>query len=312
MFLLGLVTCLVAGADAPPAPPAPPAAAAASDPITVKVGVYVLNVGKFDLLTGSYTVDFYLDMTVMPPATDMGDAKFEFINGRAASTDKLIDTPGEKFYRVQANLQTNVDMRRFPWDVHELPLIIEPASRGKKSLVYVVDEAQSGVDPDVTFVGWNLLKQTAKVRDHEYKVYNETYSQYVYSLQIGRLMLMSTLKTFVPVLVFLLISLISLVVSLEKLDSRVGLNTAMLIASVMFHMSISAQMPPAGYLTIADKVMIATYSSIGVNLLLTVQLMRMMQQKRDEAARAFRDMCFKLMPAIAAFAYLVVGVSSLF
>src|SRR5207253_1111985 len=112
MTLLGLVTCIVAAADAPPAA-APPA-----DPVTVKVGVYVLNVGKFDLLTGSYTVDFYLDMTVLPPATDMGDAKFEFINGRAASTDKLIDTPGEKFYRVQANLQTNVDMRRFPWDTH--------------------------------------------------------------------------------------------------------------------------------------------------------------------------------------------------
>ncbi|MBL8956886.1 MAG: hypothetical protein JNK82_39295 [Myxococcaceae bacterium] len=306
MSLLGLVTCLVAAADAPPA------AAAASEPVTVKVGIYVLNVGKFDLLTGSYTVDFYLDMTTVPAGQDMGDAKFEFINGRATSTDKLIDTPGEKFYRVQANLQTNVDMRLFPWDSHDLPIIIEPANRGKKSLVYVLDEAQSGVDPDVTFVGWNLLGQSARLRDHEYKVYGETYSQYVYTLSIGRLKFMSTLKTFVPVLVFLLISMVSLLVALEKLDSRVGLNTAMLIASVMFHMSISAQMPPAGYLTIADKVMIATYGSIGINLLFTVQLMRMMQQKRDDAAKAFRELCFKLMPGIAGFAYLIVVASSLF
>jgi hypothetical protein len=289
-----------------------PAGSTEVGPVTVKVGIYVLNVGKFDLLTGSYTVDFYLDMTTVPAGQDMGDAKFEFINGRAASVDKLIDTPGEKFYRVQANLQTNVDMRRYPWDSHALPIVIEPANRGKKSLIYVVDQAQSGIDPGVTFVGWNLLGAGSEVRDHHYAIYGETYSQYVFSLKIGRLLLMSSLKTFLPVLCFLLISLISLLVSVDKLDSRVGLNTAMLIASVMFHMSISAQLPPAGYLTVADKVLIATYGTIAINLLFTVQLMRMMQAKREEAARAFRDACFKLMPGIAALAYVAVGVSALF
>jgi hypothetical protein len=278
-------------------------------PVNVKVGVYVLNVGKFDLLTGTYTIDFYLDLT---SDSDMGDARFEFVNGRAATMDKLIDTPTERFFRIQANLQTNVDMHRFPWDEHELPIIIEPANRGKKELVYQVNERQSGIDPAVSFVGWNLKGGAAAVRDHAYAVYGEDFSQFVYSIKISRLMLMSSLKTFLPVICFLLISLISLLVAIEKLDARVSLNTAMLIAAVMFHMSVASQLPPAGYLTVADKVMVATYGTIAVNLLFTVQLMRMVQAQREQAARAFRELCFKLVPAIALLGYATAGLTSMF
>jgi hypothetical protein len=299
-------------AQEPTPAPAAPKVEKAAGPVTVKVGVYVLNIGKFDLNTGTYTVDFYLDMTTVPPGQDMGDAKFEFINGRAASLDKLIDKPDEKFYRVQANLATNVDMHRFPWDRHELPIVLEPASRGKKELIYVLDEKQSGIDPAVTFVGWNLLGSSHEVRDHEYKVYDETFSQYVFKLSIVRIYFISGLKTFLPIFCFLLISLISLVVALEKLDSRIALNTAMLIASVMFHMSISGQLPPTGYLTIADKVMVATYGTIAINLFLTVQLMRMMQAKRDEAAKKMREMCFNIVPGVAVLSYVLVGVTSIF
>lgn len=301
--LLPLLTSLAAHAgQEPPAGP----------PVEVKVGLYLLNMGKFDLLNGTYTVDFYLDMTSVPPDADMGDPKFEFVNGRASSIDRLIDKPGEKFYRIQANLQTNVDVRRYPWDTHELPIIIEPANRGKREIVYAVDHEQSGLDPAVKVVGWNLDGAGGIVRDHVYPLYSETYSQYVYTLKISRLMLMSTLKTFLPVAVFLLISLISLLVAIEKLDSRVGLNTGMLIASVMFHMNISSQLPPSGYLTIADKVLIATYGTIAVNLLFTVQMTRMIQAKQDEAAKALRALCFKLVPGIAVMAYAVAGLTSLF
>jgi hypothetical protein len=280
-------------------------------PVTVKVGVYVLNIGKFDLATGTYTVDFYMDMTSVPPEQNMGEMKFEFMNGRASSVDKIIDKPGEKFYRIQANLATNVDLHRFPWDEHDLPITLEPATRGKKELIFVVDEKQSGLDPSVTFVGWDLRGTKAEVRDHEYAVYGETYSQFVYKIKIARIVFASSMKTFIPVGFFLFISLVSLLVALEKLDQRVGLNTAMLIASVMFHMSIGAQLPPAGYLTVADKVLIATYSVIAMNLLMTVQTLRLFQLKQEEAARKLRTLAFKLIPGLAFLALAFAALSSM-
>jgi hypothetical protein len=232
------------------------------------------------------------------------------MNGRASSMDKIIDTPTERFYRIQANLMTNVDLRRYPWDTHALPIILENATRSKKEVVYDLDTKQAGIDPAVNFVGWQLKGWDASIHDHNYEVYGETYSQYVYKIEVGRLMFISSMKTFLPVLCFMLISFVSLLVTLEKLDSRVGMNTAMLIASVMFHLSIGSQLPPVGYLTVADKVMVATYVTIGINLLISVLMMRQMQLKRDDVARKMREQSFKLVPGLAMLAYLLVVVTS--
>src|SRR5205823_13638455 len=134
---------------------------------------------------------------------------------------------------------------------------------------------------------------------------------YVFKLKIARIYTISSIKTFLPIFCFVLISLISLLVALDKLDSRVALNTAMLLASVLYHNAISAQLPPAGYLTIADKVMMATYGTIALNLAITVQLMRMVQQKRDEDAKKMRTLSFKLVPAVAALGMLLAAVTSI-
>ncbi|MEM1692272.1 MAG: hypothetical protein QXK45_06350 [Thermofilaceae archaeon] len=75
------------------------------------MGVYVLNLGKFELATGAYTVDFYIPLRAEKPVA-MDD--FEFMNGRAATVGKLIDTPTEKFFRIQANLSQNLDSGATP------------------------------------------------------------------------------------------------------------------------------------------------------------------------------------------------------
>src|SRR3989344_2173793 len=92
------------------------------EPKEVQVGLYLLNLGKFDIATGSFTADFYLDFECdsVCPQFD-----FEFMNGRASSTDKIIDKPKEKFYRIQANLNSPVNLRSFPFDKQKMEIIIE-------------------------------------------------------------------------------------------------------------------------------------------------------------------------------------------
>ncbi len=287
------------------ADPPQPSPADAAGPVHVKVGLYVLNVGKFDLGSGTFTVDFYLSLR---SDRDMGDQRFEFMNGRG-TVDKLIDTPTEKFFRYQGNLMTNLNLQAFPFDSHVLPITIEHVTRTTKELVYDVDDAQTGIDSEVTFVGWQLKGYSAVSRVHSYPVYQESYSQYSYRLKIGRLVFITSLKTFLPVLCFLLITFVSLLMVVEKLDGRLGMNTAMLIASVMFHIAITGSLPPLGYLTMADKVLIATYSTIGVNLVLTVIMLRQVTRKEEEKAKALRERSFLALPAFAVFAYAVAILS---
>jgi hypothetical protein len=267
----------------------------------------------------------------------MGTLSLEFMNGRGSGLGKaaIQDDDNEKFYRVTAVLETNVDLRDFPWDSHKLPITFEDTLRtqrgdaDKRGLVLVVEQPDApgtnppksltgygrGAkgEPDVAIVGWQLKGGTPEVADHVYpypseistpqKPVYEQYSRYSYTLELGRLKGIASVKTFMPVVCFLIVVLISLLGVIEKLDARLTMNTAMLMASVMFHVNISNQLPPLGYLTKADKVLIATYSTVMLNLVFAIIMTRLMQAKKEMLARRIRQLCFCLVPSYAIFAY---------
>jgi hypothetical protein len=119
----------------------------------VNVGAYILNLGNFDIVAGSFTADFYLSFkcnNTRPPLD------FEFMNGRASSLDKIIDEPNEKFYMVQANLNSPIDLKKFPFDSQELEIIIEDKTKTTEELICIPNKEETGIDESIAFVGWNM------------------------------------------------------------------------------------------------------------------------------------------------------------
>src|SRR3989339_203773 len=112
-----------------------------AEPQEIKVGLYVLNLGKFDVGTGSFTADFYLSLKCEQFCPKMD---FEFMNGRASSMEKMVDFPDEKFYRIQANLNSPVDLKQFPFDKQKMQIILEDKSQTVEDLVYVPLQDESG------------------------------------------------------------------------------------------------------------------------------------------------------------------------
>jgi hypothetical protein len=173
-----------------------PPAADPAKPQEVKVGVYVISMGKFDVQTGSFTIDFYLSLKSDAPVPET----FEFLNGRAGTVDKIIDEPNEKFYRILANLSSPIDFKKFPFDAQNLQIVLEDKKLTSKELKYVPCPKENGLDNSVTFPGWRITGCDASVAEHSYPVYNESYSQYVFNVGIARIKFNSFLKTFLPVL----------------------------------------------------------------------------------------------------------------
>lgn len=272
-------------------------------PQEVKVGVYVLNIGKFDVATGSYVVDFYLNFDC---PIDCSVVDFEFLNGRATSIDKIIDTPTNRFYRVQANLASNVDLKDYPFDSHSLTIEIEEKSNSINRVVFVPDVEQSGIDPAVIFVGWDLKGWDSISETHEYAVYDETFSRYIFFIHIERIALASLLKIFLPILFIMIISMLAIFIGTDKIGNRFGLNTSALLSAVFFHLNITSSIPPTGYLTFADKFMIVAYISLGLNLLATVLLMRHTDAKDHVSAeRIYRAALYGLPSVTIALSLLV-------
>ncbi|MCX7750378.1 MAG: hypothetical protein N2320_02275 [Candidatus Bipolaricaulota bacterium] len=275
-------------------------------PAEVRVGVYVLNLGRFDLGSGSYTVDFYLSLKADRP---IPLDEFEFMNGRAATVDRLIDTPTEKFFRIQANLSQNLDLRRYPFDEHLLTIEIEDKRRTTDDLVYVADRDASGVDPSVIVVGWKLVGWETAVTAHDYEVYGETYSRYVFGLRIQRVFLNAVIKSFLPIACMLLVGFLSLLLAPDKVTTRLSLNISTLLGAVMFHVNLTNSIPPVGYLTLADRVMIATYLVLFLILLSGVAILRW-AEREDRKAQALRlyHQALGILPPVALGLYVLVFV----
>ena len=295
-----LCAALLAQSHLPSAQAQPPG------PNVVRVGVYVLQIGKLDLTTGSYTIDFYLSMSCDGKCS-LGT--FEFMDGRADTISLEENTTNERFYRIQGEFFENLDLRSYPFDSHALKIEIEDTTRPKDQLVYQPDLAASGVDQRVILVGWNVSGWSANVVDHYYPPLNQTYSRYIFSVNLDRPGVTSGMNMFLPVFFLVFISLISMLLVGNRLESRILLTVTALLAAVFFQFTLDSTLPPLGYLTFADKFMIASYMIIIATLVISILLLKYNDRKDLRKSERIQYYTVRLMPVATVIVYVITFLS---
>jgi hypothetical protein len=230
-------------------------------PREAKIGFYLLNMGKLDTVSGSFDVDFYITIKDSQP---IEDDSFEIMNGRVMRfelNDELIEEDGTyvKIYRILATLTTKIDLKKFPFDEQKLGVMIESTIENTSDLIYVPIEEETGMDQYNRFPGWTINGWNTEINEHYYDVFSESYSQYVFNVSISKMWFNSFMKTFLPVLFTVLITLVIFMIAPDKVTTRLEIICSLLIAIAMFHISIFSQLPPVSYLTVADKFMFLTY-----------------------------------------------------
>jgi hypothetical protein len=248
----------------------PPAAGATK----ISVGLYIISFGNYDANKGTYTMDFYIWFRWNASAAPAGFTveKFEFMNGRAGSKDRISDDYNnstgtrEIWYRVQASLYSDPQFKQYPFDQQTLTIEFEDANLSASKLVYEPLKDESGLDPEVKVAGWHLDSTDFSVSEKSYK-WGEQYSRATFELKISRGPTSTSIKTLLPPIVFCIVSGLSFFFPAGKIAQRIGLGTSMLISAVMFHISQTSALPPLGSLIMMDKIMIATYAFLAASLI---------------------------------------------
>ncbi|MBI4306594.1 MAG: hypothetical protein HY678_09790, partial [Chloroflexi bacterium] len=151
-------------------------------------------------------------------------------------------------------------------------------------LVYFPDPSLNGVDPDVIVAGWRLDRWDPTVVEHVYPQFDATYSRFKFDVEIERGILSSLFKAILPALVIVISGFLALLLGPDKALQRLGINTSALIGAIMFHVNLTSQLPPVGYLTLADKYMIMNYVGLVSTLAATVALLAMSTGNRTQTA----------------------------
>ena len=255
-------------------------------PIRVRVGVYLLNVGRLDIGAGTYTMDFYVSFRC---SEDCQPGNFEILNGRA-TVDKNDDEPRFKVFRVRADLVAHFDLRSFPFDSHRLQIAFEDKVLQDNRLVYEPDPDMTGIHPSAVVVGWNLDKKwKVSIDQDRYDVYGQSYSRATFSIGVNRPKLSAFLKNLTPALIITLSGFLALLMGADKATSRLTLTTSALVGSVLFHINMTSSMPPIGYLTFGDRLMMINYIGLVLVLMVKVKVLALSEAGATTIAGSILD-----------------------
>ena len=274
-------------------------------PVVVHVGVYVVDFRQFSVEEGTYTTNFYLDLR---SDANVSVDDFELMNGHVTSIDTITETPQEKNYRIYAMMTSNPDLRLYPFDRHTLPVIIEPKVLTEKDMVLVIDDNNTGLDPEADLPGWTVTGTDARVTNQTYEPGEVPYSRAVFSYGIERETASTILKFFLPISLIIIVSLASL---LMKVSSRLGLNGSMFLAAVLIHWRIADAIPLVAYATFLDLFMIITYATLVMVLVSGILILKFSEDKNPERVEQVNRWSLRIIPVLSISLYFLLFLSIL-
>ncbi len=256
-----------------------------SKPEIVKVGIYLLRAGSLDITTGAIDVDFYIDFTC-ENLCDKKQDKFEIVNGLLKSAVLLDDAESahNPTYRASATVFQDVNLKQYPFDKHQVKIVIESSNYDQSQVAYVVNTQTTAIDPKVFILGWALDRTpTAKIVEQYYEAWDLSYTRYEFSTNLSKPALAGWLKGLLPAIFIALSSLFALFITSKNIGNRVAIITSSLVASVLYHLNFTSRVPSIGYLTYADTFMMINYVIILISLALTIWIIRTDNPDRQPA-----------------------------
>ena len=285
-----LILCLLCGILASPFVRAQPPSEKA---VTVYVGVWLVSVEQVNLADNSFKLDFYLWFGFNTSQISVDQVKqFEFING---SPDiYLVDSDDQGYleYRVTGIFTKTFDFTNYPFESQELVVKLENKLLNSSAIVFLASDV-SGIDKDVSVAGWNLHSFEVSVADHPYD--SESFSRFSAEVILQRPFVSSFVKSVLPIVIITAISLLAFFMAPADFAQKIGIGVTALLAATAFHLSLVGGIPPTGYLTFADRMMVGVYVIFLYNLSVSVYGMSLFR-KEPEKAEKFGHKALRILP----------------
>jgi hypothetical protein len=111
-------------------------------------------------------------------------------------------------------------------------------------------------------------------------------------------MISAFVKSVLPVSVITAISLLAFFMAPANFAQRITLAVTTLLAATTFHLSLLSGIPPTGYLTFADRIMISVYGIFLFNIAASVLIMRHVDSKKLDEASHLKRKSLLLLPVV--------------
>lgn len=265
-FAAAAVLSLVAALPLLAQAPAPPAAAG---PERVVVGIYVTQIYDLDPTGGSFTASFWLwtrhrggNIKPLDTIHILGAKKVE--SEPTLTLVKAGQVWDQRFFR--AVIRYAWDLREYPFDEHNFVIRFEEGLYDSQTIVYLPDQAQSGIDPGAMGSRWNIgsFRFGAELRRSPTTYGDPTLNKPksfaahgVVTVYAERRQTIIFFKLLIGAYVALLLALLSYRIKTDQptlFSARLGLLVGSLFATVVNLRSTEAVLGRTDDFTLVDKI----------------------------------------------------------
>jgi hypothetical protein len=234
-----------------------------TNPIKMKIGIEIMNIGKIDKETGSYDIIFWVsessndyDFTKQSPPI------IDYENGYVSEISAI--SVKQHFYKFKARgtFYNEIDYRPHPFHHMDLAVHIKSVIPNTlDNLEFIVDQEYSGIRDEsfVTVPGW-------EIGEPSFFVSNQTYPWGEFSRFSAIIPVTSSpagvfMKYISPTLMIAGFAFSTFWIPAKYSDEKIEIIAATLVGSIFFHITfLGAGIPTVQYLTFADKVMMSIYA----------------------------------------------------
>ena len=240
------------------------------EPMIYNMGFDLSTIGEIDKKTGSYELIFWvtivsdvIDFTKCPPPSE-----WDFTNGYVISTAGVNTEPDFHKFEVHGVFFEELDYRNYPFEKMDLTVHIEPYFPITTDIMtFQVNDEFSGIDSvTVKVPGWEIGTPSFETSTNYYSWGDFPHLTATFPIETSPFTVF--LKKIIPVIILAGFGFATFFMSSSILQNRIALIGTAMVGSIFFHaVFLLGELPPLGYLTIADKVMISVYSVFVMTIL---------------------------------------------
>jgi len=154
----------------------------------------------------------------------------------------------------------------------------------------------SFIEPTAGVSGWDVGSLQTQVLTHSYS--DLSYSRPEFDVVLSRPLVSGIIKNVLPLAIITGISLLAFAMAAEDYNNKMALGITTLLSATAFHLSLLSGLPPTGYLTFADRMMIAVYVLFLFNIGSAVYLMTLARKNKKVQANVYNSKAQKILPIL--------------
>jgi len=278
------------------------------EPVTVSVGLFLLDIIEIDEIKQSFKVDYTADIQWHDPrlsakalgyslvgcrltVEDIWDPRLHAINPRDFSkifiNDVSVNEEGAVYYylRLQTIYSSVFKLQQFPFDKQILKMHLASFQYGPADVIFVINEEFTGRLDNLVVPGWTLISNVSDTSIPPIVAAGAEYSHIFHNITLERKAGYYIWKFVIPLCFIVLMAGAVFWLDPTNFGPQIGISTAAVFTLVAFLLGLRQGLPQVAYLTRMDILILSATILVFVSFAEVVVVSRLANKDRAGLAR---------------------------